>query len=76
MASPPTRVGDGKRFYAPAGFSVCLRFLNSFFLPLPQHQKADSRCKPGGDVDVDDAFYGMLLGKQQEDAQDAEEADG
>ena len=76
MVSPPTRVGDGKRFYAPAGFLVCLRFLDSFFLPLPQDQKADSRGEPGGDIDIDDAFHGMLSGKQQKDAQDAEKADG
>lgn len=58
------------------GGRAWLRLLDSIFLPLPQNQKTDARSDPGGDIDIDDTFHGMLSGQHQQDPQHPQKADG
>ena len=61
---------------AKPGGRAWLRLLDFIFLPLPQNQKTDARSDPGGDIDIDDTFHGMLSGQHQQDPQHPQKADG
>ena len=61
---------------AKPGGRAWLRLWDSIFLPLPQNQKTDARSDPGGDIDIDDTFHGMLSGQHQQDPQHPQKADG